>query len=297
MLLAFVFLAQKLWSYRENVEVDLSAWDTCCLGVCCLAYMGTVYMCPVMYRTLLYVTTHKKLSYVKVAKTYCKSNMLKYLPGNVMQYVGRNQIAIDEELSHSEVALATLIEIGIVVSSAVVVAVLFSYSYAVEWIERFVHVNFWIVGVLIVVAVLICVIILIRFRDRIMNYLKGILTKANVMKILGLIIYHSIILILNGIIYFGVLSVLDINMDSEYYFVGIGLYALSFVLGYVTPGVPGGIGIREAVLVYFFSAFMLEAQVLTGALVVRIISILGDILCWAIITITTNKGLIGVKRK
>lgn len=290
MVLAFVFLAQKLWSYRESLKIDLDVEKVLMLAGCCLLYMGTVYMCPVIYKTLLHVTTKKKLSYTQVANTYCRSNILKYLPGNVMQYVGRNQIAVDEDLPHAEVALATLLEIGVVIISAILVAIVFSASYAVEWIGKFVDVNPAIIGFVVVGVGLICIILFTLFRNKIKEYLRGILVKENFFKIIGLILYHALILILSGSIYFLVMRVLQITMTPADYIVGLGLYALAFVLGYVTPGVPGGIGIRESILVYFFSSFMMESQVLTGALLFRIVSVIGDFLAWIIITIWMKKS-------
>ena len=289
MVLAFVFLAQKLWSYREDLKIDLDSKKVFMLVACCILYMGTVYMCPIIYKTLLYVTTQKKLSYMQVANTYCRSNILKYLPGNVMQYVGRNQIAIEEELPHGKVALATLLEIGIVIVSAILVATMFSWTYAVEWINKFVNINPLVLLIGAVIVILSCIIVFILFRNKLQEYLRGILIKENITKIIGLILYHALILMLSGIVYFLVMAVLQVNMAPANYLVGIGLYALAFVLGYVTPGVPGGIGIRESILVYFFSAFMLEAQVLTGALLFRIVSVIGDFLAWILITIWVKK--------
>ena len=42
---------------------------------------------------------------------YTQSNIYKYLPGNVFQYVGRNQLAADMKISHVDVACATLMDI------------------------------------------------------------------------------------------------------------------------------------------------------------------------------------------
>lgn len=289
MVLAFVFLAQKLWSYRESLTIELDFVKVLMLAGCCLLYMGTVYMCPIIYKNLLNITTKKKLSYMQVANTYCKSNILKYLPGNVMQYVGRNQIAVEEDLPHGEVALATLLEIGTVIASAILVAAVFSWSYAVEWISKFVDIKLLIIVMVTLVFVLTCIVLFALFRNKIKDYLKGILVKQNIIKIVGLILYHALILSFSGVVYFLVMGVLQITMTPASYLVGIGLYALAFVLGYVTPGVPGGIGIRESILVYFFSSFMMEAQVLTGALLFRVISIIGDFLAWIVITMMVKK--------
>lgn len=281
MLLAFVFLARMFWRYRTSLTIELDALDIVLLAGCCILYIAGVYMCPVIYKTLLQITTKTKLPYLKVSYLYCRSNVLKYLPGNVMQYVGRNQIAIDEGLSHAEVGLATLLEIGIVAMSAVSVAAVFSWSYLVEAVRQFVKINYWVVGIGILGAAVILIAVFLLFSKKIISYLSGILNVQNILKILLLIIYYAFVLIINAVVYFCVLSILKSSVPPEYYLVGTGLHSLAFFLGYVTLGAPGGLGIREAVLVYFFSAFMAENQVLAGALVTRIISVAGDFFAWA----------------
>lgn len=71
-------------------------------------------------------------------------------------------------------------------------------------------------------------------------------------------------------------------MPFEFWLNTIGLFSLSFLLGYVTPGVPGGIGIREAVLSYFFLFMVNDSLILAGALAFRVVSIVGDILGYAL---------------
>lgn len=289
MILAFAFLVQRLWEYRESLNVNFKAADIVSLAGCCALYIATVYMCPVVYKTLLYITTGKKISYMRVADIYCKSNILKYLPGNVMQYVGRNQIAVEENLHHGEVALATILEIGIVIISAALVAMTFSWSYAVEWINNFIDIDSGTIVMIVGGVIIGCGAVAVVCRKRLDEYLKIVLKKENVFRLVGLIIYYSVNFVLGSVIYFFVLAVLQIRLTSEGYLVGIGLYALAFVLGYVTPGVPGGIGIRETILIYFFSSFMPESQILTGALIMRIISIIGDFIAWVVMYILMKK--------
>ncbi len=288
MLLSIVFIGQKLFSYRESLDVNLSGREVLLMVVCAIVYGAIVYTGPFIFKWLLYITTEHKLSYVKVANVYCKSNIMKYLPGNVMQYVGRNEIAVEEDLSHTKVALATILEIVVVVLSTVVISIFFSWKYAVEWINKFVDIDVKVVLLIAIVLVVVCLIILFIFKEKIIGYFKSILTIRSVMYLMGLILYHGVIMIVNSILYFYVLSLIGIELEAEHYLVGIGLYSLSFVLGYVTPGVPGGIGVREAVLVYFFSAFIEESQILSGALIFRIISIIGDFIALGIAMLVTK---------
>ena len=278
MVLSIIIMGRKLWDYRNDIEISFNISMIVQLVLCCLLFAGVVYMCPYIYKKMLYITVQKDIEYSKVAHIYCKSNVMKYLPGNVMQYIGRNELAVQEDIPHSKVALATILEVVVVVISTMLVAVLFSLSYTIEWVSKFVDFNKEFFVVVIILVIFVAAMLFLVLKKRLLNYIKDIFTWKNILIFFGTILYNSIIIILNSCIYFYVLYLLGISMNASNYLAGIGLYALAFVLGYITPGVPGGIGIRETVLVYFFSSFVLEAQILTGALVFRIVSVIGDFL-------------------
>ena len=56
------------------------------------------------------------------------------------------------------------------------------------------------------------------------------------------------------------------------------IYAIAWTLGVITPGSPGGIGIRDAVLVVQLSPLIGASQALTLSLGLRASAILGDVL-------------------
>lgn len=296
MLLSIVFIALKILEYREDMQMVCGIKEFVRMGVCAALYAAVVYSCPLIYQYVLLITSNKKISYIKVAYIYCKSNILKYLPGNVMQYVGRNEIALTENILHREAAMATLLEIIVTIISSIIIAVVFSGSYAVEWISRFAADKFiWFTVIILGVCAAVAVIV-VKYKKKLVNYIGNILNKGNIKRFMKAVVISIVIMILNSILYFYILSILGIRLERRQYGIGIGLYSLSFVLGYITPGVPGGIGVREAVLVYFYSAFISESQILTGSIVFRIISIIGDFIALVIAMIISKfKNKEGVK--
>jgi uncharacterized membrane protein YbhN (UPF0104 family) len=102
----------------------------------------------------------------------------------------------------------------------------------------------------------------------------------------------SVSMLLNIMIYagFGVIITLllktlwQVDTHIQWYQFSCG-FALAWVLGFVVPGAPGGIGIREAVFVGLYSQVLGEGVVIGLALVLRIITSMGDLLsfgiaCW-----------------
>ena len=57
-------------------------------------------------------------------------------------------------------------------------------------------------------------------------------------------------------------------------------YALAWVVGFVVPGSPGGLGIREVILVGLFGPGLGEGSAIGLAILLRIVSSLGDLLAY-----------------
>lgn len=60
-----------------------------------------------------------------------------------------------------------------------------------------------------------------------------------------------------------------------------GAFAIAWIAGFVTPGAPAGIGVREALLMLMLGPSMGTADASLLVLALRLATILGDILCFA----------------
>jgi len=68
----------------------------------------------------------------------------------------------------------------------------------------------------------------------------------------------------------------------------VGGYAFAWAVGFVVPGAPGGLGIREATLLALLSTTFPGADLLLGILAFRLITTLGDIVFF-VISVVVNK--------
>ena len=57
-----------------------------------------------------------------------------------------------------------------------------------------------------------------------------------------------------------------------------GVYIVAWLAGFITPGAPAGLGIRETVLLFLLSGFLMEADLLMAVLLGRLITVVGDLL-------------------
>ena len=93
------------------------------------------------------------------------------------------------------------------------------------------------------------------------------------------------------IIYFGYFCINGLMMCIVFKVVGsidiagkysviIGQYALSWLIGYITVGSPGGIGIREAMMCVILSGLVQENIILASVISYRLINIIGEIIAF-----------------
>ena len=57
----------------------------------------------------------------------------------------------------------------------------------------------------------------------------------------------------------------------------IVIFSIAWIAGFIIPGAPGGIGVREAVIIFFITPIIGEAQSIAVAIALRFITLLGDV--------------------
>lgn len=222
----------------------------------------------------------KRIPFASAMPVYTKSNIFKYLPGNVFQYVGRNQLASDMKISHVDVACATIFDIFFCVLWTGIISVILLGGAITSLLEKYGK-NILIIGA-VGIAVVIVAIVLVRlkFKDKVSSYLSRYakaFAPENRGKLIQGIVYY---LIHNGIsaaMYFACLWLIFGDTAEISELVSLtGAFLFAWIIGFVTPGAPGGIGIRESVML-FVCGDKYEEKVLLFVLVMRIASVIADL--------------------
>lgn len=283
MVLAFVFIFKKLYSYRDSLADCFSVEMLLKMIVCTILYGMLIFTLPTAYKALLNMTTGRHYNHTRIADIYCKTNLYKYLPGNVMQYVGRNQFAVEENLSHVDVATATILDITTIIIPAMVATVIFSFGYAAEYLQNssdMVKSIVLFLGAacgLLAVCIIIALIVKKEFVKKYFSKYLKLITWRNI----GTYIYcnfHRFLVFMGfSLLFIWTLYACGGHLEGNQWGTAIGLFCFSYLLGYITPGAPGGIGIREAVLSYFFAPWIDPSIIITTALVYRVATIFGDV--------------------
>ena len=161
-ILAIVFLIKKMLSINVEYSSLLTTSNIFYLTVFSTLYGFHIYMVCISWKTIVYIITQKKVKFSSASLVLCKANLLKYIPGNVFQYVGRNDLAVKEDLKHADVALATMIDIIMNILGVFFLAVLCYSSGAIILLEEY-GTNLLKAGLVMLFIVIIAVGIIYRF--------------------------------------------------------------------------------------------------------------------------------------
>lgn len=208
----------------------------------------------------------------------------KYIPGNVAQYIGRVGMSLARGIPARPLAVTLILETLLVIAAAVVVGVI-----AGAWSEvgrQLVRNHASQLALIATVVVLAGVGLLVfrrlapallrRFAPRYAPVLDGTLLppQADLARAFAL---YCAMYVVAGIGLILLARFLLPDAPHEYWLL-LAVFALAWVVGFVTPGAPGGFGVREGLMLLMLAPVFTVAA--TGVLVIalRIATTLGDVL-------------------
>ena len=235
----------------------------------------------------------KKIPYSAAMPVYTQSNIYKYLPGNVFQYVGRNKLAADMEISHVDVACATILDVFFCVFWTGVVSVILLGSKIAELLEKYGK-NLLIVGAAGVLFLIAAVLVVkFKFSDKVKGYLSRYskaFEKSNRPQLLSGIFYYFAHNCVSAAMYLGCIALIVPQAETRERFALTGAFLFAWIIGFVTPGAPGGIGIREGVML-FVCGDRYADRIVLFVLVMRIASVFADVSAFLIGKIYASKAV------
>lgn len=290
-IIALVIIIKKLSSYDIDYNVLFQPGNIALLVLLSAIYGVFVWLCSFPWKKIIEVLTDKQIDWRVSSKIATKANLMKYLPGNVFQYVGRNELAVVCDLNHVQVASATVIDVLINLSAVVIMVVVLYYEGLLKWIEYYGIGTFRLVFIGSICLIIILFLAFV-FRNKIKFYLEsyGRLFKKNGIKVLvGSWGFYTINNICMSFLYIAILvGIVHTDVTANFVLI-IGAFILSWLMGFIVPGAPGGIGIRETVLTLLLGTSMQEEAVLLAIVIFRIVSTIGDLIGYGIAHITSRK--------
>ena len=219
------------------------------------------------------------VSYWDSFEVYGRSQIAKYVPGNIFHFFGRQLLGRDKGWRQTAIALASVVETLLLGSSAAALVLLFG---ALNRPALFDVVPPLVLALGVVVAVA-APLILLRHGARLpgLRRLTGLRDAESLGRgpaVWRAFMIYTVFFLATAAVYW-VLIDLVVGEASVDLLPGVATAFVSgWLLGNMTPSAPGGIGVREAVMLPQLSALLGEPQAVVIVIMFRLVTIGGDVL-------------------
>ncbi|BAZ53997.1 hypothetical protein NIES4103_66810 [Nostoc sp. NIES-4103] len=212
-------------------------------------------------------------------QVYLKTNIAKYLPGNVWHYYGRIVAAKNANVSAGAATLSVLLEPLLMAAAALIIIVLFGSQLAVA------NNNFVVQTLRLLSLVAVLCVVHPWFLNPAVRFLSRLKArKSNTKSAISLNLErYPLIPLLGEIGFLGlrgtgfILTMFALgSLNSNQIPLLLGAFSFAWLLGLVVPGAPGGLGVFEATAIALLQHHFPAALVISAIALYRLISIIAE---------------------
>lgn len=276
------FLGKALkdnWIEVTSIHIDAAGWAILAIatGITLLAHMWAGWIWTWVLREL-----NQPVSSAQFIQVYLKTNIAKYLPGNVWHYYGRILAAKNANVSAGAATLSVLLEPLLMAAAALITVVLFGSKFAVNNTNLGLQILQLLSLVVVLGAVHPWVLnpairFLYRLKSKKSNSENQPISSLNIKRYpLRPLLGELVFLGLRGTGFILTMFALG-SLNLSHIPLLLGAFSFAWVLGLVVPGAPGGIGVFEATALTILQHHFPTALVISAIALYRLISILAEI--------------------
>ncbi len=277
-----VFLAGRLRSSWDAVAALEPGRAAATAGQAALAYGVLCLALGTGWRRLLQAASGRAVAWGTAHRMYARSQVAKYLPGNVLHFGGRHALGVAAGFAHGALAQAALLEAAsLLLASAAVAAGGAAFFVHLPGRVSAVRLAALLLGAAAAPFALNAV---ARRADRLRRWgWRPLDTGALARDVLPALAVHAAFFLGAGLVLLGIVSRTAPGAAGGIAVTGrvLAAFALAWILGYVTPGAPAGLGVREAVLTAALAPALGDAAALESALLLRVATVMGDAVYFA----------------
>lgn len=278
-LISFIYIVRNMISL--NIDYSELLTPTNILSIIIMPFVSVfvIFLNAYCWRMILLLFTNINIPVWKTFSVYAKSNIMKYLPGNIGHYAGRQLFGTRLGIRQIQLAIASAFEIIYSVAAMLLCLFLFSADMAFRVIQSILFIEeYTYIRIIGIIILLTSILLVFLFREHeyivsLFELLKSIKFAKTILRSILLFAFGSTILILEYVILFNQY----ITLDFQLMFILVSANFFATFIGFITPGVPGGIGVREATLLAVLSSAFSDDIIILTAIIYRVIMILGDI--------------------
>lgn len=282
-IIALLFVGKKLFTMEIDTKLLFSARTLGVFVVLVLIQVFIILTSCFPWLKFVQILSGKNIKFKESMIVYAKANIYKYIPGNVFQFVARNELAVKAEVSHVDVAASTLLDTMFSLGMAFLISIVLLKDIAFSYLKDYGDIfgKIIIIGAVCIVLLAAAVVILRKKLAPTLKRYRDAVRLKNLLPFAKLILYYVFSNLLNSIMLVILLhQVFRVEMDFGQLLTLVGAYLLSIIIGMVTPGASGGIGIREAVMLFLSQNLFTESVIVSAMVIMRVVSIVADVVAY-----------------
>ncbi|TXR48960.1 lysylphosphatidylglycerol synthase domain-containing protein [Phyllobacterium endophyticum] len=261
---SFIFVFTSIYTSFGQVADDVLSFNfMCVVGALTLLYAAALQLVGLAWYRMIVAVEPDSISKPAALSIFNRSQVYKYIPGNVFHMVGRYALAKAAGVTHGALALSQIGEIAVISVAALLVAALLSTSTLHAHLGK-TSIIFFLCAT--ITALIVAVAASSRFRSALNK-------KSNVLAAVHVFILYVLFFLLNGVMVVALLATSHDYSGSIAPIIGIA--SAAWLLGFVIPGAPGGLGAREAILIAGMTAIGLPVSIAAAVAIGHRLSTIG----------------------
>lgn len=275
----FVVSTAPHWQAISTSDWSAKTWAVIGLAFC--FYVATYASATLAWQISLRIAG-KSVEYAKLAPALLLSQFAKYLPGNVGHHVGRVILAQRMGLSVESIVISMVIDTMILLVAAIACSVP-AFAMMLSLLQK--HGagqggRISLVALALVVIALVILMLVPTTRREVGRHGRLVAQLSHRGKLPLFVqgsVVHCFAFLFGATTLYLLCSALNESFSATWLSV-LGVYTVAWLLGFIMPGAPAGIGIREVALLVGLSPLYGEQQAMAAAATLRLVTTSGDAL-------------------
>ena len=256
-LIGVIFVAVRLYAHVRQINLarfDLVVWLILALLTCAYG-AGNLFLARAWWHLLHFFNI--KTSWPWAIKVYGRSQLAKYIPGNIFHLAGRQALGMAAGLPSRPLVKSALWELGLLACAG--------FTFCIPALPLL-----WSNFALWISIALFMVLLLMLGAEAYRRFAPDVVYALT---------WQITFLIMSGVVFSAVLAVIVTDSNElPPMSVLCSAYVLAWLAGFITPGTPAGLGVREMALYFLIGHYVSHPDLLLAITLGRIITIVGDLL-------------------
>jgi hypothetical protein len=266
-LVAIVFLVQRGYALGASLGDGLARIGARAMLLACACYAAAAALLGLAWVTLVRIAAGGRPAAMPLYASHLRSQLAKYLPGNVFHLAYRHVAARRAGVGHAPLALALGMESSLLIASAATFSIGVVTDVRVATVAPWAH---WL-----------------AWGGLVLPFVAGFAASIHARRTHGAaamphVLRATLVVLAIDLAFFALATAALRSLSPAAAGLPIaswcGWLALAWLLGYVMPGAPAGVGVRETVLVIGLGPALGEADALVVALAYRLVTVVVDAL-------------------